>query len=71
MKDTIKREKERDWAKAVRFIPKLNEVIIYDCEDGTTKFKLGDGITRVTDLAFVDAPVAFAIEDGTFEVREE
>lgn len=71
MKDTIKREKEGDWAKAVHFIPKLNEIIIYDCEDGSTKFKVGDGVTLVSDLAFVDSPASFIVEGGLFNVREE
>lgn len=51
MIDRIKRDKEVNWNKAINFIPKENEVIIYDCDDDI-KIKVGDGITTVIDLPF-------------------
>jgi len=59
MKQEIKREKAEDWAKAVNFIPKKDEIIIYDCEDGT-KIKIGDGVHKVNELDFIDNYVSIA-----------
>lgn len=65
----MKREKETDWAKAINFIPKDREIIVYDCQDGEIKFKIGDGKTKVNDLPFTDDN-AFVVEDGDFIVGE-
>lgn len=65
----MKREKETDWAKAINFIPKDREIIVYDCLDGEIKFKIGDGKTKVNDLPFTDDNV-FVVEDGDFIVGE-
>lgn len=51
MIDRIKRDTEDNWLKAKNFIPKENEIIIYDCPN-ITKIKIGDGITKVNDLPF-------------------
>lgn len=51
MIDRIKRDTETNWKKAINFIPKKDEVIIYDCPS-ITKIKIGDGITKVNDLPF-------------------
>ena len=69
MKKLIKREKEKDWEKAVNFIPKENEVIIYDCEDGEVRFKIGDGKTNVNDLPFTNEGISFEVADGSFIVK--
>ena len=53
MIDKIKRDTEQNWEKAKNFIPKKDEVIIYDC-DSTTKIKIGDGVTKVNNLKFVE-----------------
>lgn len=53
MIDKIKRDTELNWEKAKNFIPKKDEVIIYDCVN-TTKIKIGDGITKVNELNFVE-----------------
>lgn len=55
---TPKIESPKDWAKAKNFIPKLNQIIIYDGvkENGKYKelprLKIGDGIHTVTELPF-------------------
>jgi len=51
MIDKIKRDTDVNWAKAINFIPKENEVIIYDFPE-KTKIKIGDGISKVNDLPF-------------------
>lgn len=53
MVDKIKRDTELNWEKAKNFIPKKDEVIIYDCATAT-KIKIGDGITKVNDLEFAE-----------------
>jgi len=56
MIDKIKRDTEQNWKKAKNFIPKKGEVIIYDC-DSITRIKVGDGITKINDLSFVEEVV--------------
>ena len=48
-----KHDVEANWNKAVNFIPKAGEMIIYDA-DGTNpvRIKIGDGITVVNNLPF-------------------
>lgn len=41
-----------NWEKALNFIPKQGEIIIYD--DKNPSFKIGDGIHNVNDLPFVN-----------------
>ena len=67
MKQKIKREREEDWAKAVNFIPKNGELIIYDCSDGI-KLKIGDGITHVNDLPFSDNTISLL--DGLLIMKD-
>ena len=49
-----KHDVEANWNKAVNFIPKQGELIIYDV-DAThdyVRYKSGDGVTTVTRLPF-------------------
>lgn len=51
-----KHDTEANWNKAINFIPKNGEVIIYD-PDSTysyARIKVGDGTTKVTSLPFID-----------------
>lgn len=51
-----KHDVEANWLKAVNFIPKQGEIIVYD-SDGTYNYeriKIGDGETLVSALPFVD-----------------
>lgn len=49
-----KHDIETNWAKAVNFIPKKGEIIIYDKDDNHScpRFKVGDGETVVSSLPF-------------------
>lgn len=65
----LKNDIEANWMKAVNFIPKLGEAIIYNAEldgqepvfDGQAvrppikyqRIKIGDGVTNVNDLPFI------------------
>lgn len=47
---------EADWLKAVNFIPKQGEIIVYDVDANHDyeRIKIGDGATIVSSLPFVD-----------------
>ena len=53
----LKNDTETNWNKAVNFIPKLGEIIIYSADDSHpySRLKVGDGSTTVTTLPFIDA----------------
>lgn len=46
----LKHDTSANWAKAVNFVPKQGEVIIYD--DMDPPFKVGDGVHTVNELPF-------------------
>jgi hypothetical protein len=56
----LKHDLAINWAKAVNFIPKLDELILYDgiMENGVyielPRLKKGDGKTKINDLPFLD-----------------
>ena len=53
---TLKNDTEENWKKAVNFIPKKGEPIIYnkDAKHNYSRIKIGDGSTKVSDLPFSD-----------------
>jgi hypothetical protein len=70
-KEIPKIEQAADWEKAVNFIPKKNQIIIYDGIKENDKYiippkiKIGDGITTVSDLPFEPGlTVAYADGEG-------
>ena len=46
---------ESNWLKAVSFVPRLGEIVIYDIDENhkVERFKIGDGTTLVNDLPFI------------------
>ena len=58
---------ESDWLKAVNFIPKQGELIVYDIDSTYSyeRFKIGDGITVISSL-----PFAMATEITNAEIDE-
>lgn len=59
-----KHDTEANWNKAVNFIPKNAEIIVYDKDSSHnyTRIKVGDGETTVVNLPFINV---FKIsEDG-------
>lgn len=48
-----------NWAKATNFSPFAGEVIVYLADEHCTypRIKIGDGVTNVNDLPFVDEPL--------------
>lgn len=59
-----KHDVEENWNKAINFIPKTGEIIVYDADSTHTcpRFKVGDGKTFVSSLPFVNANVEKALE---------
>ena len=53
---TLKHDTEENWLKAINFIPKPGEVIIYDPDLNYNypRIKVGDGSTLVNNLKFID-----------------
>lgn len=53
----LKNDTETNWNKAVNFIPKQGEIIIYSADDSHpySRLKVGDGATTVISLPFIDA----------------
>lgn len=50
-----KHDIEENWNKAVNFIPKVGELIVYDADENYSysRVKMGDGINFVIDLPFI------------------
>ena len=46
---------ESNWLKAISFIPRCGEIVVYDIDDthSLERFKIGDGKTPVNDLPFI------------------
>lgn len=51
----MKTDTEANWAKAVNFIPKKGEVIVYS--GNPPKIKVGDGTTKVNALPFMTTAI--------------
>lgn len=51
-----KNDVEENWIKAVNFIPKKGEIIVYnpDASHNFIRFKIGDGESTVSQLAFAN-----------------
>lgn len=58
---TIKHDLAANWAKAINFIPKFDELILYDgiIENGEyielPRLKRGDGKTKLNELPFIES----------------
>ena len=66
-----KHDIEANWSKATNFIPKAGELVIYDADENYTyaRIKIGDGVTAINDLGFIDETKAdkkdvIAVEGG-------
>ena len=58
-----KHETQSDWEKS-SFIPKQGEVIIYDIDANYSyeRMKIGDGVSTVNQLPFIDDSIKTSIE---------
>lgn len=55
----LKHETEANWKLAVNFIPKKGEAIVYDIDDtyNYERLKIGDGVTNVNSLPFINKQI--------------
>ena len=62
-----KHDIEANWLKAVNFIPKAGELIIYDADDtyNYVRVKIGDGVTNVNLLSFITEDLELKIAQKT------
>ena len=78
---TLKHDLSVNWSKAINFVPKIDELILYDgvMENGTyvelPRLKLGDGVTKLKDLPFLDSEsskkdldISYSYYDETLEL---
>ena len=51
-----KHDIEENWLKATNFIPQRGEIIVYDADEkyAYSRMKIGDGITIVSKLPFIN-----------------
>lgn len=62
-----KHDTEANWNKAVNFIPKQGELIIYDRDSNYAyeRAKIGDGVTKVSALPFANESADRATSDAS------
>ena len=62
---TLKNDTEENWKKAVNFVPKKGEPIIYNKDAGHnySRIKIGDGITKVSNLPFSNIDDVARLDD--------
>ena len=67
-----KHDIEANWNKALNFIPKIGEIIVYDIDDNYnySRFKIGDGTTVVGSLPFVNDEIRQALTSGATKVSK-
>ena len=63
---TQKHDIEVNWEKAINFIPKKGELIVYDPDENYdySRVKIGDGISTVNELPFIIAVDASLTQSG-------
>ena len=53
----LKNDTTKNWEKAVNYIPKLNEIIIYEDMD-PVGIKIGNGVSKLSELKFANGSKA-------------
>ena len=66
-----KHDTAENWAKAINFIPRQGEIIVYDIDgdNDSEKIKIGDGITNVNDLKFTDQAVWDTLNNSVLDLQ--
>ena len=74
---TFKHDLSVNWAKAINFIPKIDELILYDgvMENENyvelPRLKRGDGVTKLKDLLFLDSEISQKDLDVSYSYYDE
>lgn len=60
-----KHDTESNWIKALNFIPKAGEIIVYDPDDNYdyARIKIGDGLTLINELKFSEIQPDWNVND--------
>lgn len=61
----VKIDTSENWNKAINFVPKAGEIIIYS---DLSFMKIGDGKTKINDLLFV-TNYNYSIENNTLVIE--
>jgi hypothetical protein len=73
----LKHDLAVNWAKAINFIPKLDELILYDgvMENGVyvefPRLKCGDGKTKLNDLPFLESSAENSEKEISYSYHNE
>lgn len=69
----LKNDTEANWKKAVNFIPKKGEIIIYNIDEShdSPRIKIGDGAANVNDLVFLSSGSNFPTSEFIVSTNEE
>ena len=65
----LKKDTFANWAKAINFIPKENEIIMYT-DIFPNGIKIGDGKTKIIDLPFINN-YDYVVEDDILIIKKE
>lgn len=65
-KPILKSDTTENWKKAVNYIPRLNEIIIYIDMD-PVGIKIGNDVDKVSELKFANGSKAF-VDNGTLSL---
>ena len=68
----LKSDTEANWNKATHFVPLLGEPIIYSADEVHHFFRLkvGDGVTTVINLPFIDAGTLSGVEINNITAKK-
>lgn len=58
-----------DWKNSA-VIPAVGEIIIEECSNGQKKFKIGDGVSRFSDLRYVDEEIEAKIDLANQQISQ-
>lgn len=73
----LKHDLAVNWAKAISFIPKFDELILYDgvMENGVyvelPRLKRGDGKTKLNDLPFLESSTENSDKEISYSYHNE
>ena len=63
----LKNDTTKNWEKAVNYIPKLNEIIIYEDMD-PVGIKIGNGVSKLSELKFANGSKA-SVEGDVLDLK--
>ena len=67
----LKNDTEAHWDLATNFVPLAGELIIYSADNAHpfSRLKVGDGVTTVTNLPFIDASTLSGVNINNIEAQ--